>query len=185
MKITTLEEFKESCDKKRCLRNTMYNNKTCLTDSKRERCYKQYLTKLEKDKIKREEQIAKSKNKVIKVDEAWLECKRIVKERDGNKCRFISICTPAEKKIILEKVFMFKDFQKLDPAHIYSQGAYKHMYVLPENVATLYRYVHTCIDQFLDPFTEEYIGKEGNIYYWKRIVGEDIYNELERRSRER
>ena len=45
-----LEEFKETCNKKKCLKNLRYDPKTCFRESKQINCHKSYI-RLEAKKI--------------------------------------------------------------------------------------------------------------------------------------
>ena len=96
MKIKSIEEFKENCINKYCNRNTIYNEKTCLRESKQNQCYKKYVHKIEKknEKIQYQKQEWEEKKKAyfsgeidslydeIEIDEKDIELKKILFKRD-------------------------------------------------------------------------------------------------------
>ena len=175
-----LEKFKESCQKKRCLRNTMITPQ-CPKEYKQEQCYNKFIQKQERDQVKRQEKFEKQKHKEIEVDVKWQKLKEEITIRDKCQCRFFSIMTEEEKKLI--RPHLWGDFKRIDGAHVMSRSSSPHMKYDVDNVYSLYRYIHKSLDELFDPFTRKPISKEEASNYWKRIIGEDKYNELEQRSK--
>jgi hypothetical protein len=166
-KIREYDEFKESCNKKRCLRNTMYNEKTCTKEYKIEACYRKYIQQVEKKNFK----ISESKNKSvdINIDERYEQLKKdiwlrdsgveyngVSKKRDWNEYdAFWNSIFTKEEKINLVKN-SFKDFwlnENLDLMHIESIGRSPEEKYNQDNIILAGRLWHSRIDQFKDPVT--------------------------------
>lgn len=184
MKIISLEEFKESCNKKRCLRNTTYFEKTCSKDYKQDNCYKKYLIKIEKQHQKVVDNRNKSFNKEINIDYEYEEFKRLVWIRDTGSYDGIShksnwqkycviwnyILTEEEKKHILKNyyndLFVNKD---LDIMHIDSVGRKPEEGLNKDNVILAGRLFHNLIDQYKNPVTQKNINNEEREQWLDRL----------------
>lgn len=175
------EEFVEKCNKGFCSRQTV-KSKECLKSYKQESCYRKYNQKIEKDKIKRSEQIQKKFDKVVEIDEQWESLKKEIMVRDNAECCFYSKLSIDQKRII--NSHLWGDFKKLDGAHVFGKGPFPHMKYDADNVYILYRYIHKCLDEATDPFTQKSITGDEVEGYWKFIISEDKYEELRKRSRE-
>jgi len=173
-KLKELDEFKESCNKRRCLRATTYNSKTCVTEYKQSECYKKYIAKAERDNEKFAEKMSNKKNhnnvdngigEVTK--EIWL--KRIIWKResgceyDGNskKKNWVDydvfwnyIFTTAEKEYIVknQSTELWLN-ENLDLMHIDSVGRSPEEKYNPNNVVLSGTLWHSRIDRFKDPVT--------------------------------
>jgi hypothetical protein len=66
----------------------------------------------------------------------------------------------------------------LDGAHVVARSKCKKMIYDNDNVYLLSRYVHGCIDGFIDPITKQSMSWEESQNYWIRIIGQEKYNEL-------
>lgn len=180
MKQIDLETFKASCQKKRCLRNTMITPQ-CPKDYKQEQCYTKFTQKKEKDKVKQEIKYKeqKEKSKEIEVDEKWVEVREKVRQRDGNKCRLLSILTSEEKIFLLkeqrENLWLNKT---LDPAHVLSRSKRPDLIYSEDNIVILGRLFHSRLDSIQNPLTGENISSIERDGWWIRIVDEDLYNKL-------
>lgn len=194
--MITLEKFIADCQKGKCNRNTI-KSPQCKKQYKQELCYNKFVQKQEKDALKRE---AKYNEKKVEIDEykrkkeagekieyemdtKWQKLKEEITIRDKCQCRFFSIMTEEEKKLI--RPHLWGDFKKIDGAHCISRSSSPHMKYDVDNVYSLYRYLHKSLDEAFDPFTREPITKEQVADYWKRIIGENKYNELVERSRKK
>ena len=170
----TIEEFKHSCLKKRCLRNTIYNDKTCKTNGKQERCFEKYLRKQEKDKEKLKDRI---------VDKDWQEVLDIIHTRDKT-CVIWKVLTVKERQYVVTNHFdEYRWLSKtLDGAHVIGRNNKQYKYN-PNNVLLINRYFHRLLTDHKDPITQEYLTKEEvmNWYYrgLKFVHGIDINNERE------
>lgn len=175
-----LEEFKSKCKLHKCFRQTMISPQ-CDKEYKQELCYKKYIQKQEKDQAKRNKQYQDQRSKPILVDEKWIELKKQIMVRDKAQCRFYSICTPEEKKII--DLHLWGDFKILDGAHYKSRSSSPSMKYDVDNVYLIFRYLHKCLDEAIDPFTQESISKDQVEEYWLKIIGKEKYDELNIRAK--
>jgi hypothetical protein len=175
-----LEEFVEKCQSGRCMRNTIQSPQ-CKKQYKQEQCFDKYTKKLSKDKEKRENKFQQAKDKKPEQDEKWIELKKQIMIRDGGECRFLSILTKEEFEVI--KPNLWGVMKTLDGAHILSRSNRCDLVYDIDNVVLLCRYVHSCLDNGVDPFTQERISKEEVKEYWYRIVGKEYYEMLENRGK--
>lgn len=184
--MINLEDFIKKCESGFCLRQTI-KSKRCITKGKQEDCYKKYILKSEKDVEKRkqikekqkEEFINKIKNKEYSQDEEWNQLKERITKRDNNTCRFYATCTN-EEKAILDKS-LFGVFKILDGAHYLSRGAFPEYKYFDWNVFLLYRYVHTCLDNMINPFTKKKLSQEEHEQFWRRIIGNAEFKSIQER----
>jgi hypothetical protein len=164
-----ISQFKEKCNKGFCSRQTM-KSKQCLKESKQELCYDKWKAKLNHIAEKR----------VIKDDEdiEWKMLKEEIKIRDNFECRFYQVATKEERKVIDEILMNNPRLAVLDGAHVVARSKCKKMIYDNDNVYLLSRYVHGCIDGFIDPITKQSMSWEESQNYWIRIIGQEKYNEL-------
>jgi hypothetical protein len=163
------DTFNSYCEKKKCLRRTILSNR-CSKETKRQKCY---------DKFEL------SKNKEVEIDEKWEKVKREVYKRDSRACRFFKVLNPCEgqeARSILDSN-LWSDFMVLDYAHVFGRGAYPHMKYDVDNVVMMTRYFHLLLDQYKNPFTSKSMGREEHDAWWCRIVGEDLWNKLLKKSK--
>lgn len=73
----------------------------------------------------------------------------------------------------------------LDPAHVLGAGPFPHLMYVECNVVLLNRYSHDNLDYFKDPITGKSIDKETHEKWWRRIVGDKVYNSLITMSRDK
>lgn len=170
MNVISQDDFIERCKQGRCLRQTL-KSKQCEEEYKQKQCYNKYVDK----KIKEWER--------DHTDYEWLSLKEELKLRDNNQCRFYQIATVQERNILDKIIIGNKILSTLDGAHVISRSACKQMIYHTDNVYTLYRWVHQCLDNYIDPIKNIPITKEEIQIYWCRIIGEEKYNELYRRYR--
>ena len=100
-------------------------------------------------------------------DLKWSECKRKVKERDGNVCQICKCLTGKEVKETKKHCSSYL-FSVFDPAHIYPVSVYPNMMYDENNVMTLCRNHHTMIDDYRDPVYNYHIYENKVFYYWWR-----------------
>jgi hypothetical protein len=200
------EKFKKSCEKGFCLRSCFFNKKTCRTNKKQEQCFTKYLQSLEDKKIKakqaQEKKIEKQKQQmeiayneralqlqeyllkkennepiIYDVDEKWVLLKNKILVRDQG-CRFYQTLSEEEKSIIDKN--LYGDFRLIDGAHVVPRSVSLKLKYEEKNVYCLSRYVHKCLDECMDPFTQLPINRQKVKEYWIRIIGEEIYNWLQK-----
>lgn len=183
-----LEDFKNKCQSGGCLRNTV-KSPQCKKQYKQEQCFAKYIKSLEKKKEeyeqKKEEYIEQCINQEwkYKKDEKWDELRAKVLKRDNNECQFYSKCSDAEKKI-LDVYLKNKVMKTLDLAHYLPRGRFPQFRLDEDVVFILFRYIHFCLDNYINPFTNEKCTKEEIETFWKRIIPDETYAELqEKKSR--
>lgn len=165
------EDFITDCLKGFCNRRTMYNDKTCKTESKHKVCYKKYCEKIQKDKQKLKFKGFNSTYEITEKDYKWEELKEYIKDRDIT-CLFIKIATLEEMKILESKEGWWLS-KFIDGAHIISRAEAPSQIYNKNNVILLNRYVHSMLDNFKNPITEEFIGEEGKALWFTRIMQEN------------
>lgn len=159
------EEFASYCSKGSCLRHTIYNEKTCLRESKRKRCFDKFLKTQEK-----------KKNDPI-VDERWSIIRYSVLERDGFQCRLTRVLSVNE--LIQAGVGFDSTGEPLDVAHIVSRSQSSKLYYDMDNLLSLRRIFHSRLDKYKDPITGKSILKEDRDYWFIRIIGKSLFERLQ------
>lgn len=106
--------------------------------------------------------------------EKWAIIKEKVFKRDGYMCRLIMCLTFNELGILENKVGRMI----IDPAHIFKVGSHPHIKFIPEYIVTLNRYSHNMLDSGKCPLTGKIINQEEVETWWRRIVGNKLYNIL-------
>jgi len=114
-----------------------------------------------------------------KNDPFWSDLKNKVKSRDRS-CRLMKVLTAKEALLLIKGG---GPLSVLDPAHVFGSGPFPHMVYDTDNVVLLNRVAHDRLDTFKDPITGKPITKEEHTVWWKRIVGEKIYESLEIKSK--
>jgi len=159
LKITE-DEFIEKCESGKCLRQTI-KSKQCEKETKQIQCYKKYVLKKEKDWKKDHEE----------KDYEWESLKETIKLRDMS-CLFVKIATVQELSILEKKEGWW--LQKfIDGAHLISRAEAPSQIYNVNNVILLNRYIHSCLDQFINPLTGESMGIEGKAQWITRIMQEN------------
>ena len=159
--VNTLEEFREYCNKGKCLRKTI-KSKQCFKYYKQETCFKKYQVNEDKRKIE-----------LFEPDYAWLELKEELLLRDGS-CLVMKILSTDEIKQV-EKQDGFWLQKHLDGAHIISRAECPNQIYNINNVVLLGRFFHSRIDNFQDLITGESITKEEVARWWTRILQQNKY----------
>lgn len=114
-------------------------------------------------------------------DVRWKALKEKITKRDKSTCRLMRILT-AQEYLLLRRKAPSKLLERLDHAHIHGVGTHPHMCYNEKNVILLNRYSHECLDNCKDPITAEPISREERDNWWRRIIGDVIYEELEESS---
>lgn len=145
--------------------------------------FKKYEASELKRKQRCEKQREKSQAKKLEslksrsyIDLEWEKVRAEVYVRDNGRCRLIECLD-------------FDEFQELkqnsgglhkgvDPAHVLRRSEAPSLIYNKDNVALLNRFSHSCLDQFRNPINGKPIKKEEYVYWWKRIIGEDLYKKL-------
>lgn len=160
MNIISNDDFIEKCKQGRCLRQTL-KSKQCEKEYKQKQCYNKYVDK----KTKEWERDHTEK------DYRWEDLKKEIIIRDQS-CLFIKIATYEELKI-LEKIEGWWLQKFVDGAHIISRAEAPFQIYNINNVILLNRYIHSCLDKFINPLTNEFMGIEGKALWFTRIMQEN------------
>ncbi len=163
------EDFITDCLKGFCNRKTMYNAKTCKTESKHKVCYKKYCEKIEKDKQKLKFKGFNSSYEIIEKDYKWEELKEYIKDRDVT-CLVSKILTPDEIAIVEKQNGYWLNNKFIDGAHIIPRSTLPSQIYNRDNVVLIGRFFHSRLDNYLDLITGEFIGQDGMALWWTRIM---------------
>ena len=109
-------------------------------------------------------------------DPKWLELKEIVKKRDKGQCQLLSKLSPQEFLLLTKQAGSRANI--LDPAHCFGAGSFPHLVYDKDNVVLLNRYSHDMLDYFKNPISGKPIDREEHTRWWKRIIGEQRYENL-------
>lgn len=171
--MLSFEEYKEYYNEhKKCIDDyfsTPYKKE--LNEKQIESHYKKYL----KRNIKKGE-------KLNKKDEIWESVKN---EVNLSKCLLVE---RLEKDKKVDELKTLKENAKqlintIDPAHVFSRGAYPELKYDIDNIVPLNRFSHSMLDQMRDPITSRQITKEEHDNIWKYIIGEEKYNMLKGKTK--
>lgn len=100
-------------------------------------------------------------------DAEWQNVKKVVSQRDRNRCR-MQFCM-STKEFYQLKAPDGKDVKNLDHAHIFSAGAEPSQIYNKKNIVLLSRGFHRRMDNYQDPITGEPIDLDHHYYWWYRI----------------
>lgn len=169
-------------------------SKKPLTDKQLESKYKEYCKKIEKQNEKREEKIIDNKIKMYEsvlnpTDVKSEHCKRInetmkkVHEKNDISCyrKFYNSLEYWQKKIIDDNMWLCpkkNGAYTFDGAHIFDRGKYSKLADDEENIVLLPRYLHKCLDDYINPFTMKNMKKEEHDDFWICIVGLERWENL-------
>ena len=159
------EDFSSNCKKGRCLRHTIYNETTCSREGKQRRCHVKYLDKIS------------SKLYENKTDNEWEVAKKRVWERDGGKCRLLSILSPEEVEQAKANTGFFMS-QPLDIAHCIRRSQSQKLYYEERNLYLLNRLFHSKLDSYQNPVTGRGMSREDADAWWIRIIGQEEFEWL-------
>ena len=180
--IDSFEEYKEyySTHSRLPYPQMTYSNKP-LNERQLMTKYKDYQKKVEKNKAKPVYQQNDDADRPIsEYTKKLMSAKQKARELDPEYEAYKAFLSKLdiEQRIILKKnsVGVFGTF---DPAHIFDCGSYPYMSDVVDNIVMIPRYLHTNIDQLINPFTQEGMTKDEHTELWKLIVGEERYDRLQ------
>jgi len=102
-------------------------------------------------------------------DEEWKKVKEFVRKRDKNSCRLLACLSPVEA-VSIEPGFP----SMLDCAHVFAASTRPDLIYTPNNVVLLRRFVHSRMDNYIDPVTARYIDLNFHYYWWHRILTKKV-----------
>ena len=109
-------------------------------------------------------------------DPKWIALKKEIQKRDRGECQLIPVLTAREFLIWRKNPGVLS--RGVDPAHVFPKGLYPSLKYELDNVWTINRFSHDCLDNCKDPVTGEDITKEERDNWWKRIIGIETYEKL-------
>jgi len=110
---------------------------------------------------------------IYKPAKTWIQCKRLSFKHWGGECLY------SRKYIYIVKPHWSGLLSKIDPAHVFGRGSSPHMAFIPANVIPLCRYIHSLIDQNIDPQTGKPMTEGQREEILRSLVGDEVYNRLE------
>lgn len=84
---------------------------------------------------------------------------------------------------MLKKIAPSALVNRLDHAHIFPVSIYPHMVYDDNNLILLNRWSHHNLDECKDPITGLSISREDRDNWWRKIIGDSIYEELLAKAR--
>lgn len=128
--------------------------------------------------------IDKKMNKTYKGsydDPLWADVVEKVIERDKNVCRFLTILSK-DDILYMNQHYPHSVLKILDPAHVFARTKSHNLYYCTDNIYQINRVSHGFLDTYKHPITGKPISREERKNWWIKIIGQEIYEELERRS---
>ena len=188
------EEFIIDCNKGFCNRHTIYNTKTCKTESKQMKCYEKYITQLEKNQNRFIKKMSDNQDKLLKamnndfvdsVDLKWEETKKQVWKRDTelefqgtyriknwtNYCAIWNRILSEDERLSIVKNFMteLSDYYSLSNMHIESRQRDPKLKYDVNNIILAGDYFHSLFDNFQDLVTREPMNNDRRNYWLERF----------------
>ena len=114
-------------------------------------------------------------------DQQWKDTRDKVYRRDNNFCRLCKVISPQEALMLQKNANM--QLNIIDPAHIIPVSEASHMCYDVDNIVCLNRYSHHMLEECKHPIYGSPISKEEEMDWWKRIVGDDLLEKLQKRKR--
>lgn len=176
-RVDDFEEFSASCANRRCLRNTIFNAKTCARDSKRKACHIKYLNKLDKEAEKRKQNKGRPGNPDPEYDklvhDCWVrdagfepETKHLPKSWKNYCC--IWKCLSIEEREEAQQQVGFYLNAHVDVSHIKGKGGRADLKYLLTNVLISGRFFSNRLDKYLDPVSGEPITAQERDEWFER-----------------
>lgn len=197
-----LEQYKEYYKENKGLPypQTTWNRNKIFTDRELDSKYKDYCNKIEKQELKKEEKIIDYKlqqfePKEKRVSEYTENINKAMKERhdlsDSNPVEFLEFLSmiPTEHKLkIKENMWLCpkntNGYYTFDSAHIIERSICPKLANDIDNLVLLPRYLHTCIDNYIDYYTGERMGEKEHTELWIKLVGQERWDRLQRKRRD-
>lgn len=172
--IESYEKFTEICDTTFCPRKVEYNEKTCLRESKRKKCWQKYNKlneKREQGKKERTEKQSKWQSIVLDVMKRDCRVKDITKAEWYDFCVFYYLFNHIEKEKFLQSIKPEKKFilNEIDPVHIENRSQNKSSEYDTDNIIAGNRIAHERYDSYQSPITGKNIGADGRLVWQEKL----------------
>lgn len=187
-----LKEFTDYYKNYNRLPSGMYSNPNKpLNDTQIITKYNDYIKKINKQKIKRENDIEKYKQQQLAkleaihtVDEKWESVKQNVFNRDEGKCRLMTMLRQYNREYIDLLMKNSNGFYKIiDPAHLLARSTYPEYIYEEWNIYCLNRFSHSNLDNMKHPVYGTPINKDDHRYWWLLILGMDYETNIPKEVR--
>lgn len=121
------------------------------------------------------------KTRTIKTDEKWELVREEAMERDDYSCQLCAQLSLEEYDALVAQVGLGV-VHNIDPAHVFGKGSHPHIKYDVDNLVTLNRWSHSCLDSQKHPITGKMIAADEKRAWWILIIGEDRFKRLEERA---
>jgi len=111
-------------------------------------------------------------------DQEWKDVKARMRERDDNKDRIMRVISALDAAIMRKRAGSL--LETLDPAHIYAVSIKPKLCYELDNLVSLNRYSHSCLDDCKHPITGEKISSDEMYEWWKKITGPKQWSRLQK-----
>jgi hypothetical protein len=179
MKLYTFQEFLTYHKSYNSFPNGLYcNPEKNYNDKQFERKYEDYLKSEEKrlTRQKKSNEMDDEGTYTQRVNFAMQECRKA----DPKAETFFNALSEKDLKFITKEMTKIPAYSIIDVAHIIGRGRCPKLADDSENLITVPRAFHTCIDSNSHPFTENHngISKEKVEEIWRYVVGNERYDNL-------
>jgi len=165
-----LIQFRESCLKRRCPRNTFYNEKTCRTTHKQDQCFNRWNRKQEESKDHVEE---KSERWAEVRKQVWIEdvgfYDGIFKRKDWRDICCLYRKLDREERIYVETNLKHDLWlaEHLDASHICPRSRCPELRYEKSNIVIINRLFHSRLDKLINPLYGINISDEERLNWMK------------------
>lgn len=101
-------------------------------------------------------------------DEKWQEVKDIVHKRDKGRCRLMRVISKRDALILKKNGGRY--LSRIDAAHFLAVSDRPELCYDANNICSLNRYSHECLDSNKDPITGASIDQVEVLDWWVRIL---------------
>lgn len=169
MKIKSYEEFRDYYKRTNNFLLPLKNwSKKELTETQLKSKYRQYCNKIEVINNKK----PKRSEHMQKVDRAMREIHKVNDLSYYNN--FYSSLQENEKKILDDNMWMCPKTNgnyTFDGCHYVERSDNSKMAYDTDNIVLLPRYLHSCLDNFINPFTQQKLSRKEHHELWESILG--------------
>jgi len=175
--VDDFEQFSASCFRGRCLRNTIYNAKTCSRDGKQRQCHGKYLEKIQKTAEKRQANKGRPGNPdpeydalveaCWKRDAGYVPAEKHMPKSWKRYCKIWKCLTPEERQVAERQTGFYLNAH-LDVSHIKGKGPFPELKYVLENVILAGRFFSNRLDTYTDPVDGSSISDDERQAWFER-----------------